>query len=298
VANTAFDALQPVSFADFKFPASKITAKGGLRDHVHEYPHAQGGAPEKLGRKLYEFTLTCPFHNTFKKYPQLWPETLGSLRIFFENGATRDLVVPNIGTIPCYCFAWEETADGRVRSGVEVTMSFREDQSNAFLVEELIKTSAATFSSTVATFNATVADAGLTDIFSAIRNAAAQVTAIADQVELYGDILAAKVEGLSSLCQQADERLDLLNRPTNVRILNALHNLWASNVQLGKDVLKAAVPIIPFVVPAGALLSVADVSRSIYGDTSRAVELMKLNPIEDAFAIPGGTVLRAYAPAA
>ncbi len=95
----AFDALLRASFLDYPFPVQDIDVKGGLRDHVHEYPHAPGGAPEKLGRKLYEFTFTCPFLTGLRGYPKLWPETLATLRIFFEGQNTGDLVVPTIGTI-------------------------------------------------------------------------------------------------------------------------------------------------------------------------------------------------------
>jgi hypothetical protein len=57
-----FDQLQAASFAGYIFPWSRIRVSCSLRDHVHIYPHAPGGQPEKLGRNLYEFHFTCPFH--------------------------------------------------------------------------------------------------------------------------------------------------------------------------------------------------------------------------------------------
>ena len=39
-------------------------------------------------------------------------------------------------------------------------------------------------------------------------------------------------------------------------------------------------------------MTIGQVAVAIYGDSSRAVELMQINPIEDALAIKSGTKLR------
>ena len=96
-----FDNLERASFAGYAFPVSDVEVTGGLRDHVHEYPHSPGGAPEKLGRKLYEFSFTSPMLAGFPRYPKLWPETAASLRIVFEGGAVLDASGRDPVSRPC-----------------------------------------------------------------------------------------------------------------------------------------------------------------------------------------------------
>ena len=44
-------------------------------------------------------------------------------------------------------------------------------------------------------------------------------------------------------------------------------------------------------------MAISDVARAVYGDASRAVEILQTNTIEDPFAIPGGTTLKVFAAA-
>jgi hypothetical protein len=55
-----FDSLQAFQFGEFLFPFRSYSIKGGMREHLHEFPHG-GIAPEKLGRKLYEISVTGLF---------------------------------------------------------------------------------------------------------------------------------------------------------------------------------------------------------------------------------------------
>ncbi len=292
----AFDEILDASFAELRFPASRISVHGGLEDHVHKYPHSPGGAPEKLGRKLYEFDFTVPFSSTFRRYPKLWPDTLQALRKLFEAETTAALVVPTIGTIQAYCIDWPEEADPRVsRSGVTSTLKFREDASDQFLTNTLIFPSAAGIASAAVNWKSAYELEGLGNIgiFTQIYAAAARVTAILDQGELAADLLSAQVEGLVSLCQQADEHTDVLNAPTHVRVLQSLHRLWRVSQKLNADALRLSIPIQTVVLPAQ--MTITDASRLIYGDNSRAMELLRLNAIADPFSIAAGTPIRAYA---
>ena len=63
----AFDELQPTSFNDIAFAISSLTITGGLRKHTHEYPHANGGDQEKLGRLLYVFEMDAIFSTRARK---------------------------------------------------------------------------------------------------------------------------------------------------------------------------------------------------------------------------------------
>jgi prophage DNA circulation protein len=298
----AFDDLQRAAFAGFEFPVRDIRVVGGLRDHVHEYPHSPGGAPEKLGRKLYEIHYTAPFLNTFKAYPKLWPETLASLRIIFEGGGTFDLVIPTIGTISAYCVSWEERTDlPSNRSGVIVDLTFREDQDDQFLTRALINTYAASLGSTNDDLiNAMLSESFLDglpanqkSLFAAIQETANSITAIGDQADLYANLVQAKAANLARLCETADATVTKLNDPAHFRVMEALLLVWQGAGRLERDALNLARPLIPYVTPVE--MSVTQIAIAIYGDTAQAGILMRTNAFENPFRVPAGTAVTAYA---
>lgn len=291
---SAFDALQQAMFADYAFPVSDMTVTCSLRDHVHIYPHAPGGQPEKLGRNLYEFRMSAPMHDTFPKYPQLWPETLARLRFIFESGNTYDLVVPTIGTIKAYCTGWSEKMTSKKRSGVDAEFTFREDSNELYLLNEIIESrTAATFAART-NFRAQVTNAEIKeDTFDKITAAVATLEKFKGRFEQDASVVAYKAQSVVSLCQRA-AALPVLDNPEHFGVLNALRDVHYSALRLLLDAGKGGKKIIPFVVPG--TMSVSLVSKRLYGDTTRSLEIMRLNAIPDALSIPGGTSLRVYAP--
>ncbi len=289
---SAADSFQRAAFANFEFPVSRISIRGGLRKHVHEYPHSPGGAPEKLGRKLYTIEMHAPMHTTLPQYPTAYPDSLASLMIIFEGGKTFDLVVPTIGTIPAYATEWERDYEAKRRSGEDCKFTFEEDQSDLFLVTELIKVSTLALQDDISSFEFEAEPFPNISLFASIIAAVNSITSIADQVELYGNLIEAKALGIASLCEQADHAIDILNHPVNFKLLDALHQIHASALALHKNVLKQAKPTQLFTVTAN--MPISQVAAALYGDSARAAELLRMNAVNDAFAIPKGTVLKAY----
>ncbi len=313
----AFDKLQKAEFVGFSFPVSEITVVGGLRDHVHEYPHSPGGAPEKLGRKLYEFKLRACFQQGLRGYPNLWPETLASLRIFFEAGRTDDLVIPTLGTVSAYCTSWVETTRPKDnRQGVEVELTFREDDSNAFLVDELITKTTANYQGAVFDLQQTFADqstraaqtSAMLDApdvimlapfpaveiaaFTEILSAANQVLSAIDTVLDIGSAVVDLALGLVALCENLDATSTVLQDPTRYPLLYALQAVWSAAQKLANDAQRQGVTVIHYTVPT--VMAITDVSRAIYGSNDHAVDIMACNAIPDVFSIQPGTVIKAY----
>lgn len=292
---SAADSFQRASFAGFDFPVSHISVRGGQRHHVHEYPHSPGGAPEKLGRKLYTIDFTVPMHNTIARYPDAYPDQLGRLMLIFEGGKTKSLVVPTLGSIQAFPIDWTRDFDSKRLSGEDCKFTFLEDSGEAFSIAEIIKVSAESFLSAGDNFKIQT-DALLplkVPLFDAIFAAVGQLTAIADQVELFASTIEAKTRGIASLCQQADHAVSILNQPVNYKMLDALHDVWSSANTLNKNVLKQAKPTQLFTVTAN--MPISQVAAALYGDSSRAIELLQMNSVNDAFSIPKGTILKAYA---
>lgn len=286
-----FDKLKPMSFAGIKFPYKEYSVKGAYRKHVHEYPHVAGGAPEKLGRSLYEVTVSVDFRAglTSKKYPQLITD-LGVLRALWEDGTTAELHIPHIGTVKMFADDWTERVKNTDRSNVTGEIKFLEDQESAFLVLETIQIRTADFND--AAFALQGMPKSEESLWSKINNAITSVLAIRDQAQLYGSLFAAKIDGLTSLLRQADETLDELNDPANSELLDALHRLWDATLSLKNDLQEQDDYLREFTVPVA--MTVGQAAAAIYGDSSRGGELMQLNILADPLNLPPGTVLRYY----
>lgn len=289
--------LPRASFQGLEFPIETQRVRGGARIFMHEFPHTPAGALEKLGRKAYEIEMLANFQTTFAKWPDLWPKRLAELRDLFEAEASDWLVIPTIGKMWCQCIDWDQDWTAKVLSGEKATFKFIEDQQDAFAVQELVKVTIDSLPSQGQRLTAALVAQlpSRPSIFDQVLNAVNGVMAVIDQADAYGGVVEGKILALSALCREADQRFELQS-PVNHQILDALHDLWASANTLLKDTQRTGGTIVHFRVPA--LMSVADVAQLVYKDTSRAVEILTLNPIDDAFAIPQGTDLKIYQAAA
>jgi hypothetical protein len=304
---TAFDKLRPWGFGGLRFPVGDSSVRGRIRDHVHEYPHSPGGAPEKLGRALYEMRAGAMFiapsalaPDMRATYPDLFPGTLGALRTLYESQQTKPLTIPTIGTIDAYIFEWDERKVAKDNSSVLVEITWREDQDRATLAD-VLQVDFGGIAPMLDHLNEIKADVYRTgpppSIWDQINSMALQVLAIKDSADLYGNLVAAKIDGFASLLRSADESVAELNHPDNQDLTEALHALWSATVDLQKNFSSGERgQVREYTVPLQ--MPIGDVSVAIFQDASHAVDLMQLNPIEDPLAIPAGTVLRYIAIAA
>lgn len=293
----AFDSLPKAAFNGIPFPVRRLSVKGSLRYHIHEYPHTPGGAFENLARKLYEIRMVCPFHASFVSYPDLWPTTLATLRNIFERGDVGKLVIPTIGTIDARCIEWPEETDFKIRSGSEVQLTFLEDQSQAFLIDSLIQVDTQQMSNTADAFAIEADSAGFSpNIFAAIQSAANDVLAFVDQERAVGELFEAKLLGLKALLDEAIDDIADFDDPRNYKMLQAAIDLLDSTNQTLADLLaKGDVPQ-TYITPT--VMAIGDISTAIYGDATHAVEILQLNSIDDAFSVPAGFHVKYYAAAA
>jgi prophage DNA circulation protein len=326
---SAFDNLAKASFDGIAFPVSSYEVVGGLRDHVHEYPHSPGGAPEKLGRKLYTIRMSAFFDVRVAGYgDNLWPGDLSDLRDRFEDQVTSTLLIPTIGEIQAYAVTWTQRTSSERRSGEDLEVEFREDQASAFLFEGLINVTASTLKSASAEFDedfepllagGTLTNTGIvlptgtmplrattvaaaysqfrqTDVdrIAKIRSDFTQAIAYAEAPDLYAERLLAKTEALIAACALAYERIVLLKNPLAWKPLRSFKRTWASAQRLRESVAGRTNRILFYRAEIDTSLSA--VSRAIYGDTSWGGTLLRLNAIPDPFRIPKGTLLRYYDP--
>lgn len=326
-----FDQFAKASFDGIAFPVKSYEVVGGLRDHVHEYPHSPGGAPEKLGRKLYTIRMSAIFDARITGYgDNLFPGDASDLNDRFDDQTTSDLVVPHIGTIPAYAVSWTQRASFENVSGIEVELEFREDQAQAFLVEALVNVTSTSLESAGVTFDqdyapyfaggkvtgtgivlpstpsatiprATSVSAAYSQLRSVdvdrltqIRRDFSQAIAYAQTPDRYAARIIATTDATIEGAKIAWERVELLKNPLAWKPLRSLKRVAASAQSLRKSVTGNTNRILFY--QAQTDTSLAAISRAIYGDTSYGGSILRLNAIENPFRILKGSVLRYYDP--
>lgn len=296
-----FDQLERASFDGVAFPIKSVHIKCQARLHQHEYLRVPGAVIEKLERGPYTIEMEAVFDANIKTYGPLFPELIRVLQESFENQVTAPLVIPTLGTIPAILTEWDETADmAKIRSGVKMRLPFLEDQTQRFLTDAIVKvdqtnlgTAAKKFELTRKDFDPPPPDVSL---FDKIQTAANAVLSIKDRLDLYGALLAAKVEQLISYIRQADLQAQSLQHPENYPLLDALHELWEASVNLHKNL--AETPRGPRIYTTPKRMSVSDISVATYGDTTHAVDVMLNNNLTDPFSVPPGTRIMYFLDAA
>lgn len=293
--------LVQLSFDGIAFPYLEISMDGELRDHVHEYPHSPGGAPEKLGRKLYAFDISSKFHGDFVpvQYRDLWPTALNKLVALFEAGETKDLVLPQIGVpIRAYCTNWKRTLSSRVTSGEAVTLKFREDQERMRLIASAIdmKSKGLENAKLAAESEIRKLPQQEQNLFDQMMQACSSVLAYKDQFDLYSSLLEAKCGAAINMLRSLIELVPAVASPDNYTLCDALHQLLAEVKDVRDDQASMGIKSAQYTVRNTSSLS--EVSVQIYGTSAKAAELMAMNAISDPLAIAQGTVIRYYQEAA
>lgn len=298
VATTrAFATLSRASFLGIEFRCDDIRIKGGIDKHVHKYPHRPGGVPEKLGRKLYEITMNAVFLVNDKFYPTAWPGDIGMLRSQFENEVSGDLTIPTVGTIQAYAVDWDITNTHKVMNGERMTIQFEEDQN----IEQLTSSPLVlTYTNVGAKYDSLVAEATAANIplpkLQSITDLVQDIQTLKDQIDDQASVLSTKTQQLADVCRFVDETVSDLQEPPAWRTVSALHDLGVAAYNMNRDLLRKLAPLAIYTVPREMVI--AQVATAIYGSADRAVEIMKLNPINDVFSIPANTQLRYYQSAA
>lgn len=300
MAADEFKDLARVGFAGIEFPVTSYRLHGSIREHVHVYAHVPGGDIEKLGRNLYEAEVRASFLTSAVKYAggvSLWPGRLALLRRLFEQEITDYLVLPSVGRIKMVCIDWEQEFTAQILNGEHATFRFREDQSAAFLLDQLVTTTATSVESTSAiliTKAQALANAEGNppeyDIFDTIQRTADSVIAIRDQADLGGLLIAEKIAMLTNLCAEADKSVRALREPENFPVIDALRDLWAAAQSLSEAVIGPPTTFQFYEPPIR--MTAAQVSTAIFGSSDRATDILELNPIQNAYDIPARTRIR------
>jgi len=299
---SAHDGLPRTKFGDVEFPGEVIDLDGEGRHHAHEYPHAPGGAPEKLGRRLYRVTIEAPFHATLPLYPGLYPDGMNTMRGYFEQQATLQLTHPTAGQFPAFITRWKQKKSAKVRSGELVSMDFLEDQAASFALAALTtSTGASALEPTAAQLQSDLAAAqndiqlspADASLFDALQASVNSVLALQDTANLYGNRLNASLAQMVNLCSQIDG-LTSLQDARAWPVIDTLRNLQALGIKIQNDQLAQQVNLALYTVPFTQ--PVLQLALTLYGDASKQSDLLSLNQINDPMNVRAGTSIKYYPP--
>ena len=296
---SVYDTLPLFQFSKYQIPVEDYEVIGGLRDHVHEYSHQDGGDPEKLGRKLYVIRATINAQATFAQYPTLFPNDINALMQMWELGQSSNLVVPDLPSIVAYAFGWTRKFSAKIRSGIKCTVEFREDSTNLPLPITVSVPSPRSLGSSAANLAAIAASKNLSpsnqSLLASLGALVSSIQGIQDTVYLAANQVLLQAQQLVALCQQIDQ-LTSVQSPNNADLMRAVHDVWAQAQAYAADVQQNNAPLTQFIVPAQ--MGIGAVSTRIFGDSTHVTDLLALNTgsFNDPNQIPAGTILVYYPP--
>lgn len=300
---TAMSKFQRLSFTPLggtklEFAYSKIRYRGGQRRKMHEFLHQPKGKQEPQGTKPREVIVEGMFLEGFnRQYAGLYPGALTSMVGYSDDGVLGVLDVPGaaIGAMRCRCIDYSGEIDVKLQSGEMVSLTFEEADDTAFEITTVIQASSGALIDWSGALSVSAALLTPTpSIFDEIQSAVNAVIAIKDQGDLFALQLQSRLAYVSDLCAKADD-IAQLKDPAAERILDDLHNVWASANQSIIDLLDKRAPLQTYVCPIDMSAAMVAADGRTYGDSSRAQDIIQLNPtIEDPFLIPAGTKLQFY----
>lgn len=299
---SAADGLPLTKFGPIVFPSEVTDLDGVGRDHVHEYPHTPGGAPEKLGRGLYTVTVKARFHATFPGYPDLYPNSMQTMRGYYELQTTLPFTHPSSGQFPAYIIHWHQVKSGKVLSGEDVDITFREDQQDSFALSALSVSAddtaiGPTYQELLASIAAVQSQLQITpqdqSLIDALTQSVDSVLAFRDTAQLAGNRYAAAVDHVLSLASQLDHAASMQDARA-WPVITVLRRVQGNAIGIKKDLMAQRQTLTKYFVPSP--MSVAEVAMSLYGDASKQTDIMALNSavIRDPLNIGAGVALMVY----
>lgn len=295
-----FESWDRLSYGGIEFPFTEITIKGSLRHHIHEYIKRPGGEVESLARRAYTVTVRAEMMNSivpitpFKQWVNLYPSSLSALISLFEQGLPQDLFLPNQGRVlRCKATDWTRSIFAAKRSGESVEFQFLEDSTEAFTTLNLIGATSASLLPKVAALQVEVEaidDVPALDALDKLQNAITEYITAKDDALAVAEYQTARIDSVVARCNTLAS-VPSMQVSTSATANTALLSLWAVAIQIRNSQVAASRPLLGYLTPRPGM-SVIDLSMDLYGSPKKAIEILRLNDFDDAFAIPRNTLVR------
>lgn len=307
--------LQLASFDGVAFPVRTLERSGGRAKVRHRYPYRDAQDVEDTGREPYAWTIEIPLFAGMSPVDvgrPLYPDTYELLRFLFDDPDTlgeAEYVDPELGPfdVAVISHTWRANADAR--NGGVYTLQIEEVSADPFPYS-ITEGSGSRSSAEQAAADADLAIVGVVtedeiaqaweddgvavedgsfdpgaiftglvdDFFNTIQDA----SLAADDVAAYVDRVRYRIDRVL--------RFDAMREASRWSIVASLNRLSDTLTQAGEEAQASRPTIVDFVVPW--VMSADEVALQLYGDVSRAEEIVRRNPTRDPNAYQTGRVLK------
>ena len=299
-----FTNLKRLSFGGIEFPFTEIQVKGALRHHLHEFIKRPGGEVETLARRAYSIVVRCDMLDTilplapFAQWVDVYPSKLAALVSLCEQGQAQDLWIPNWGrSLRVKATDWTRTIMAAKRSGEAAEFTFLEDSTATFTSLNMIGASAASLVPKLADLQVEIEalnDPPALSAFDRLEAALDAYITAKDDALAAAEYQTARIDAVVARCSDLAS-VPSLGLSTSAVANTALLSFWAVTIQVRNHQIGGSRPLLARRAPRPNM-SVVDLSLEVFGDTTHAVEILRMNDFDDAMSIPFATPFNYLAP--
>lgn len=265
-----------------------LSIQGNQEIEIHRYRFIAGGRLEVHKRNLWKFGISATFQSGYVSVDGLqhFPEVASLLRSYFQSNRVGVLTIPHIGKINAIIDSWDETFNAASPFGIDVNISFLEYGTSSFDPVSVTRNTA-TFKSNARLLRKLAASRPKQpSLLKQLFDTADKIIGFRDQISMNAELLSSAVDSLKNLIIDLDRTWEDLQDVENWPLVVALNDLWIVADDLVSSPESKVVQPRYFV--ADEKMSVTDAAYRIYGDKSRARDLLELNQFNDAMMIPPG----------
>jgi hypothetical protein len=287
-----FDQLAEASYEGVTFPLQDAPVEGGNDFAEHTAYRRSGADMEPTGWRAYSGALTIPCINTaglVSRYGKLWPDKSNDLISLFREKPRGTLVHPLLGTLTVAVMDVSQSGDVGVRNGVTLVVKWKEHNASLALLvgsDGVLTTDPTTTITTKAT-EADAAGAGLVGYTPLASVVDTQTTYLEAAPRGYSDVQSAFRAMLAPL--ELNLSLASVQSSNGYDAQVALLNLRVALLSYRARFLPGQSSLRYYTVPVE--MTVADVSRVVYGNLSGMALLFAANTFVDPLSVAPGRVL-------
>jgi len=290
------------SLPELKFPVLSISETGGNRIVQRERPYRDGAKLDDTGSKAKGWQLTVLFDNGIEEEgldpsTPLYPTILNELIASFDIHETGDLVVPTRGRVRCRAETYQRDETEGERDEARVVFTFtadNEDNVGAQQFEQMTINASAVRLAEQTTFSATSEGMWSTSL--------EDLNEFASELEGIANFPGDTVSNIDSQCgivvgaanrvgraftRENEKNRNLMNDPELSMTQRKLEETKDMASRARAEAYKGRPRMVPFFVEGDTdLFSIA----ASVGQSS--IDLMEINPGQDAFTVRKGTVIK------
>lgn len=277
------------SYEGVDFPAAESDTEGG-HDSATNSPYLDVPEIQTTGPKAYTASVQIPLHEGVKWPSPLFPLVYRDLVRKFEDVPLGLLTHPTRGTFIAHVDSWRESQKSQVRSGVVLTVQFREQRRSSEVLDFSVGAEGDPGEKALA--YAAEVDTATPDDVTVDATALSMVTAALDSLE------ASRRTRLQASATFDALFVDLATRVADPDAQAASahayrYALWRTRAAMLAYQARYLGTSAPrrYTVPVTMSVHQLAALPEVFGDIARARELLDANAILDPCEVPAGTVL-------